>query len=235
MAQLRPLRVSAPEPPTSGLLLSGGVDSAILLDQQLNRGWRVVPFYICTGSVWQDCELASVERFLAAIERRALQDLVVFEMPLADLYGNHWSMTGDEVPDDSSPDEAVFLHGRNPLLLTKPALWCATHGIQQLAIATLSNNPFADATPEFFASFQAMIGVATGAAVHISRPFEKLTKSRIMEMGRHLPLAITFSCLAPVGVLHCGRCNKCAERQLAFRNAGIDDATVYASFTPTRA
>jgi 7-cyano-7-deazaguanine synthase len=49
-----------------------------------------------------------------------------------------------------------------------------------------------------------------------------------MALGRDMPLELTFSCLAPVAGLHCGRCNKCAERQAAFRDAGIDDRTEYA-------
>jgi 7-cyano-7-deazaguanine synthase len=149
-------------------------------------------------------------------------------MPLQDLYGAHWSMTGADVPGETSPDEAVYLLGRNPLLLIKPALWCLRGGIEQLALATLAGNPFADATPEFFARFEEMFRAATGKRVHIARPFDRLPKERVMEMGRHLPLEFTFSCLAPVEGLHCGHCNKCAERRKAFRRIQLLDATVYA-------
>jgi 7-cyano-7-deazaguanine synthase len=205
-----------------------------LLDQLLGKGWRVVPFYVRTDCVWQDCELGAVEQFLAAFDRPEVANLVVFDMPLADLYGDHWSITGDAVPDDASPDEAVFLLGRNPLLLIKPALWCAKHGVEHLAMATLSNNPFADATPEFFARFEDMIRVAAGATVQISRPFEQTSKRRVMELGRHLPLALTFSCLSPVRGMHCGRCNKCAERRLAFQRSNLADGTQYANAKPNR-
>jgi 7-cyano-7-deazaguanine synthase len=215
--------------PATGLMLSGGVDSAVLLDQLVDRGWQVVPFYIRTDCIWQDAEVAAIEQFLAAIARSELRELVVLNMPLADLYGNHWSITGKGVPDDASPDEAVFLPGRNQLLLIKPVLWCALHGVENLALATLASNPFDDATPEFFTRFEKMVRVGTGATVQIARPFEKLTKSRVMELGRHLPLALTFSCLSPADGLHCGQCNKCAERRLAFSRSGIEDSTEYAS------
>jgi 7-cyano-7-deazaguanine synthase len=189
----------------------------------------VVPFYVRTGCVWQAAELNAVKQFVAAIARPGLEQLVLLEMPLGDVYGDHWSMTGADVPDDATPDEAVYLPGRNPLLLIKPALWCRMHGIEHLAMATLANNPFDDATPEFFASFCDMLAHATGARLQIARPFERFTKQRVLELGRHLPLELTFSCLGPVGNLHCGICNKCAERRAAFRNAGISDATTYAS------
>jgi 7-cyano-7-deazaguanine synthase len=213
----------------TGLLLSGGVDSAVLLDHLLANGRQVTPFYVRSGCVWQSCELAAVRKFLAAVARPSLSELVVLDVPLADLYGAHWSITGDHVPDDTSNDEAVFLPGRNPLLLIKPALWCATHGIEQLAMATLSNNPFDDATPDFFDRFQDMVRVASGAAVRIIRPFERLTKRRVLEYGRHLPLELTFSCLSPVGDEHCGCCNKCAERRHAFESARINDRTRYSA------
>jgi 7-cyano-7-deazaguanine synthase len=221
--------MSAHRQPTTGLLLSGGVDSAVLLHQLLGRGWRVVPFYVRTGCVWQSCELAAVRQFLAATAHAGSMDLVLLDMPLRDLYGQHWSISGADVPDDSTEDDAVYLPGRNPLLLVKPALWCQMHDIEHLAIATLENNPFADATPEFFASFEQMIAEATGPSLQIARPFEKLTKRSVMDMGRELPLELTFSCLAPVAGMHCGHCNKCAERREAFSALPGGDRTTYAA------
>jgi 7-cyano-7-deazaguanine synthase len=225
--------------PQTGILLSGGIDSAVLLDQLLRHGWQVVPFYVRTGCVWESSELAATRRFLAKVEQSArnsqasrgspaLRDLVVLDMPLADLYGDHWSLSGTGVPDEHTPDEAVYLPGHNPLMLIKPVIWCRMHGIGQLTLATLSNNPFSDATPAFFGRFEEMLDEAMGGQVAIARPFEQLTKNQVLEMGRHLPLELTFSCLAPVDGLHCGHCNKCAERRRAFLEVGMNDPTEYA-------
>ena len=79
----------------------------------------------------------------------------VFDLPLADLYGDNWSIAGRDVPDAESPDEAVYLPGRNALLCIKPVLWCGMHGIGRLALATLAGNPFSDASDEFFHRFEA--------------------------------------------------------------------------------
>ena len=212
----------------TGLLLSGGIDSAVLLGRLLRDDRRVTPFYIRTGCVWQPAELSAVEQFLARLAQHNLAELVLLDMPLADIYGQHWSLSGEDVPDDHTPDEAVFLPGRNPLLLLKPALWCQMHGIAQLALATLASNPFPDATPNFFAQFEAMLHDATGTNVQITRPFEHLSKSEVLALGSNLPLELTFSCLAPIADLHCGRCNKCAERRRGFREIGLNDRTQYA-------
>jgi 7-cyano-7-deazaguanine synthase len=216
---------------TTGLLLSGGIDSAVLLDQLLQHGFRVVPFYVATGCAWTACELSAVHKIVdaAAAVRDGLEDLVLFEMPLEDLYGNHWSISGKDVPDDSTADEAVFMPGHNPLLLLKPALWCQMHGVGRLALATLANNPFDDATPEFFAAFEDMLGRSAPDRVEVVRPFAQSTKQSVLQLGRNLPLELSFSCLSPVNKLHCGRCNKCAERRRAFQGIGRSDPTCYAA------
>jgi 7-cyano-7-deazaguanine synthase len=207
------------------------LDSAILLDWLLARGRQVVPFYVCTGCNWQGSELAAARRFLAAAAHPRLRELVLLDMPLDDLDAGHWSMTGAQVPDETSPDEAVYMLGRNPLLLMKPSLWCLRHGVEQLALATLAGNPFQDATPDFFGRFEDMLQAATAQRVRIVRPFAQLPKHRVMELGRHLPLELTFSCLAPVEGEHCGRCNKCAERRRAFQRIQLADRTPYGDRT----
>lgn len=216
------------EPSTMGLLTSGGLDSAILLVQLLSHGWQVRPFYVRTGCRWQAEEIDAVRKLLAKLRQPNLEELVELDMPVDDLYADHWSITGRAVPDQYSADDAVFLPGRNPLLLLKPVLWCAMHGVSKLALATLAANPFDDAKPEFFERFEAMIAWATGSDVHIVRPFEMLSKRCVMQLGHKVPLELTFSCVAPVGGLHCGRCNKCAERAAAFRGSSSGDPTLYA-------
>jgi 7-cyano-7-deazaguanine synthase len=218
-----------------GLLLSGGLDSGILLGQFLRGGRRVQPFHVRCGLAWEEAELDAVHALLEAMraglgERRAaldLQPLFQLKMPLCDLYGDHWSLTGRNTPDADTPDEAVYLPGRNALLAIKPALWCAMHGIEELALGVLASNPFSDATEAFFGDFQAAMEKATGRRVRLTRPFAGMNKMEVMALGRGLPLELTFSCIAPVGRLHCGRCNKCAERKRAFRDAGADDLTEY--------
>lgn len=210
-----------------GVLASGGLDSSILIGHLLDKGERVRPFHIRFGSTWQDAELASLKSFLAAFDSHRLQPLVVLDMPVGDLYGDHWSTTGRDVPDEATPDEAVYLPGRNLLLIIKAALWCQLHGIDRLALAPLESNPFSDATPEFFAVLEALLNRAETTGLRLLRPFAELSKRRVMQMGLNYPLHLTFSCINPRGDLHCGGCNKCAERREAFRLAGVIDRTRY--------
>ena len=218
-------------PETIGLLLSGGLDSAILLGHLLDQGYRVQPFYVRSQMIWEQEELAAAGRYLAALASRRVEKLVVLEMPIADVYGDHWSLTGRGVPGAASPDAAVYLPGRNALLLIKAALWCQLHGIEQLALAVLRSNPFGDATAEFLADLAAALSRGTGSPIRFLRPLAELGKRQVMELGRRFPLQFTFCCIAPVAGLHCGRCNKCAERIDAFCQIGMDDPTQYACAT----
>ena len=211
-----------------GLLASGGLDSSILLATLLEEGCRVRPFYVRSGLVWEPDELCAVRQFLAAMSCPRLNDLVLLDLPLADLYQEHWSLTGLQPPGASSPDEAVYLPGRNALLVIKAALWCQLHGIDQLALGVLESNPFADATPAFFDALEAVLSRSTGDRLRIVRPFARMSKPEVMRLGRDLPLELTFSCISPTDGLHCGQCNKCAERTRAFRLAGLEDPSQYA-------
>ncbi len=215
--------------PSRAVLISGGLDSAILLGESLHTPGRVFPLYVRCGLFWEAVELEHLRRFLDAIQTPALQPLHVLDMPVRDLYADHWSLSGHNVPDASSPDAAVFLPGRNVLLLAKSLLWCHLHGVGEVSMAPLESNPFPDATPAFFAAFEAVVNQAVEGKVRVRQPYLGLHKVDVMRRGRELPLELTFSCIRPVGGKHCGTCNKCAERRKAFLDAGMPDRTLYHS------
>ena len=212
------------------VLASGGVDSAILVADQAAQDRIVYPVYIRFGLVWEEIEEQHLRRFLAGLpDKQCVQPLTVLELPVADVYGSHWSVSGADVPDETTNDDAVYLPGRNLLLLAKTSVWCALHGVRSIALGTLQANPFADSSDEFFSGFAAAAGLALGSHLEVLKPFAGLTKAEVVERGAGLPLELTFSCMAPIGQDHCGRCNKCAERRKGFAAAGVDDQTVYFS------
>ncbi len=211
------------------MLASGGLDSAILVAHLMDEGREVTPIYVRFGLAWEDVEIRHLERFLDSLPAGEAKSLVVLDLPIADVYGAHWSVTGQDVPDDRSPDEAVYLPGRNLLLLAKSSVWCALNGIPTIALGTLAANPFPDADREFFAGFSAVAGRALGCPFEVATPFAGRKKHEVLEIGRGLALDLTFSCIAPRSEHHCGRCNKCAERKLAFGELDIPDTTEYAS------
>lgn len=216
-------------PPTLAVLISGGLDSAILLGDALRREAAVVPIYLRCGLNWELVEKTYLERYLDALRCPALLPLVVLDQPIADVYGPHWSITGKEAPVIGAPEEAVFLPGRNVLLLVKSLLWCHLHQAPAIALGSLQTNPFPDATPEFFRGIQELVNQAMQGKVEVRLPFGGMKKVAVMALGKGLPLEHTFSCIAPVAGLQCGRCSKCGERRDAFTDAGMTDPTRYSS------
>jgi len=226
---------SPPAPSTIGVLASGGLDSSILIAHLLRQGHRVRPFYVRCELVWEEEELGALRAFLRAVAAPRLEELVTLDLPLRDLYGEHWSVDGRNAPDAQTPAGAVYLPGRNALLAIKPAIWCGARGIGQLALAVLAGNPFADASDDFFRGLETTLQRATDNRLSIIRPFARLEKREVLRLGRGLPLELTFSCLVPAAGLHCGQCNKCAERQEAFCSLEIPDPTQYANLPPHKA
>src|SRR5437899_346111 len=156
------------------VLTSGGLDSAVLAADLANQHEQVYPLYIRCGLQWEAAELDCLRKFLTAVQRPALQPLIVLEEPVADLYGRHWSLTGRDVPGAATPDEAVYLPGRNLLLLLKALLWCHLHGVKSQALAVLAGNPFPDASEEVFRTFANVVNQAVRDDLTVLRPYGHL-------------------------------------------------------------
>src|SRR5204862_4573060 len=116
------------------------------------RAAHVHPIYVSTGRAWEQEEQAALDRLLATPPFRSLAPLAQLTFTVRDLYpATHWALRG-EPPAFDTPDEDVYLTGRNIILLTKASIYCAQHRIERIALGPLAGNPFPDATPEFFAS-----------------------------------------------------------------------------------
>jgi 7-cyano-7-deazaguanine synthase len=184
---------------------------------------------VSCGLAWEQEELALAERLLAAPAYRGVQPIARLTFTVADLYpANHWALTGTP-PAFDTPDEDVYLTGRNVVLLTKAGVYCAQRRISRIAIGTLAGNPFPDATPDFFNTLAKALSLGLAHAIGVDAPFMQMHKSDVIRLGRELdvPLELTLSCMNPRDGLHCGECSKCRERRDAFREAGVEDPTRY--------
>jgi 7-cyano-7-deazaguanine synthase len=211
------------------VLSSGGLDSGVLLVELARRTGRVLPLFVRAGHPWEDAEYAALTRFVAATNEPGVAGARELLLPMADVYGPHWSMTGAGTPGWDAPDEAVELPGRNLVLLAKALVVAAIEGCPSVAMGSLAGNPFPDATPEFFRAIAETGSRALRTPLEVVAPFRGLTKADVIRRGADLPLALTLSCMRPTaGGEHCGDCNKCHERAAAFAAAGVPDGTAYA-------
>jgi 7-cyano-7-deazaguanine synthase len=213
------------------VLTSGGLDSAVLL-ADLAQEHTVTPVYVEGGLIWEAREKRALQSYIDALKQPNIQPLTVLGMPVGSLYGPHWSTTGENVPGYEAPDSAVFLPGRNVLLIGVTAVWCALNDVGRIAIGSLNDNPFPDANLSFFGDYSRILTDALDHHVQVIAPYRWRSKSEIIAAFPNLPLELTLTCMQPSEsdgkFVHCGDCNKCRERREAFQAAGVQDRTTYA-------
>ena len=81
----------------------------------------------------------------------------------------HWAIRG-EPPAYDTPDEDVYLVGRNLVLLAKAGIYCAQRKIGRLALGPLAGNPFPDATPAFFEAMGRALSLGLEHPIQIATP-----------------------------------------------------------------
>jgi 7-cyano-7-deazaguanine synthase len=219
----------------TAVLISGGLDSAVLLADEAARAVDAVhPVYVRAGLAWEAAEEAAVRALLAAPPLRGRANpLASLMVDMRDVYATrHWAVQG-RPPAYHTPDEDVYLPGRNVTLLAKAAVFSALNGVDRLVIGTLAHNPFPDATPEFRSAMATALSIGLARPLAIDAPFAGFDKAAVVRRGIELgvPLQATLSCMKPpdaAGAIHCGTCSKCRERHDAFLQAGVADPTAYA-------
>lgn len=214
----------------SAVLLSGGLDSAVLMALELRDGYDVWPIHVRVGLAWEDAEAAAIARIVrhAPFDGR-VQPVTTLRLDMRDVYpAGHWAVTGN-APAYAQPDETVYLEGRNITLIAKAAVFCASHRLGRLALGPLAGNPFPDATPAFFDAMSRAMSLGLAHPIAIAAPLSHLHKEDVVRLGQDLGVALehTLSCMGPIDGEHCGRCNKCRERIEAFRDAKRLDPTRY--------
>ena len=219
------------------VLLSGGLDSAVLAAHEAQSA-QVLPVYVSVGLAWEPAEIAMLDRLLAApVFAGHVAPLARVEFTMRDVYPpTHWAIRGVP-PAYDTPDEDVYLTGRNLVLLTKAGVVAAKAQAGRIAMGPLAGNPFPDARPEFFASMARAMSLGLDHPLEIATPFVTWKKEDVIKRGIELgvPLELTLSCMNPAIAavpLHCGLCSKCRERRDAFEAAAVTDPTAYAAPSP---
>jgi 7-cyano-7-deazaguanine synthase len=198
--------------------------------EEAARG-EVTPIYISVGLAWESAEREIANRFLAAIRpTHRVNDIVVLSVDMRDVYpASHWAIVG-RPPGYHTPDEDVYLPGRNIVLLGKAGVYCAIAGIERLVLGTLDHNPFPDATSDFRNRMASAMSTGLAHPLTVDAPYARLSKAEVIRraVAMRLPLELTLSCMNPSGTMHCGVCSKCRERHDAFLSEAVADPTTYA-------
>jgi 7-cyano-7-deazaguanine synthase len=214
----------------AAVLFSAGLDSAVLLAHAIRQG-GAQPIYVRAGLAWEEQELENAGRLLqTAPYRESVRPLATLTVDMRDVYpATHWAVRG-EAPAFDTPDEDVYIEGRNVVLLAKASVFMARAKLSRVLLGPLAGNPFPDATPHFFETMGRALSAGLATSIEISAPFAAMHKAEVIALGATLgvPFELTLSCMQPVHGLHCGRCSKCRERRDGFTQADVEDPTRYA-------
>jgi 7-cyano-7-deazaguanine synthase len=98
-----------------------------------------------------------------------------------------------------------------------------------LALGTTADNNYRDGSRDYFDKCEQVLSLEAGRPVRILTPFIAQSKVEVIRGSDRQTLSLSFSCVDPQQGEHCGRCIKCGRRRAAFREAGVDDPTQYAT------
>jgi 7-cyano-7-deazaguanine synthase len=139
-----------------------------------------------------------VSQFLAEARFRGrVRPLVSLTVDMRDVYAaSHWAVEG-RPPAYDTPDEDVYLPGRNIVLLGKAGVYCAAAKLDRVVLGTLAHNPFPDATPEFRAAMARALSLGLAHDLQIDAPYAGSSKAEVIKRGIELglPLELTLSCM----------------------------------------
>ncbi len=189
------------------LLFSGGVESTCLLYLYLREGWLVYPLYIKAGYPWETLELENAKSLWLYTKKKHRNLMPLRVLPAIN----------PERVSKRRHDKDLFIPLRNISLVAIAGNYAVLRGINHVAIGSLGIYPFPDNNAEYMKSLQSLMNI------ELLTPFMGMEKHEVLKrFSEGIPLERTLSCVRPKRVMGrivpCGRCEKCKEREEAFKH-----------------
>lgn len=212
------------------VVVSGGVDSVVLLHQQVaSVGPGDVVALTFDYGQRHNKEVAFAR---AAAERLGCEHLVV-DLPSLRTSASALTSHDIDVPDGHYKDltmRATVVPGRNMLFLAVAISIAQQRKIEKVYYGAHGGDHaiYPDCRPEFLSAMAAVALLSDYHQVVLLAPFMPYDKAAIVEAGAELGVdfSLTWSCYKG-GERHCGTCGTCVERREAFELTGIYDPTEY--------
>ncbi|KGI77010.1 7-cyano-7-deazaguanine synthase QueC [Oleiagrimonas soli] len=219
--------------PKAVVLVSGGMDSAVVVAMARAKGFEVYALSVAYGQR-HDSELQAAARVCAMLGARAHK---VVDVDLRSIGGS--ALTDDiDVPEEGGEGIPVtYVPARNTIMLSVALGWAEVLGASDIfcGVNAVDYSGYPDCRPAFIESFQQLAQVATragveGSPMRIHAPLMAMGKADIVRAGLELGVdfAQTVSCYqADAEGRACGHCDACRLRAQGFAEAGVDDPTHY--------
>jgi 7-cyano-7-deazaguanine synthase len=213
-------------------LLSGGLDSTVLLFHLLDQGHVVTPLLVHYGQRHAR-ELDAAIRICRLIDQDLTCQMADLQALAPMLAGSSQTSPEIDVPEGHYTDlsmKATVVPNRNMLMLACAIACAVSRHAQVVAYAAhAGDHPiYPDCRPAFIEAMTQAARVCAWEPIELWAPFQSMSKTDIVRHGARLgvPFGDTWSCYKGQA-LHCGQCGTCVERQEAFLLAGVHDPTEY--------
>jgi 7-cyano-7-deazaguanine synthase len=210
------------------------MDSAVLLAAMRCEGWKVHALTVAYG------QRHGVELEAAGDQARRweCESHEVVELPVV-LFRSALTDTGAEVPRDREEMRGVpvtYVPARNLVMLSLASAWAESLGVGHVFIAVnaVDTSGYPDCTETFVEAFERAAAEGTRDDLRVHAPLVEMSKADIVGLGVSLGVdfSSTRSCYDPDSRGRaCGRCDSCVLRRRGFKEAGIEDPTVYSEGT----
>ena len=223
--------------PVAVVLVSGGMDSAVVLAHVLSEGYAAHAISFDYG------QRHRIELDLASIIARN-GNTVMHKVISLDSSAFQGSALTDDIAVPMNRDldaqeiPVTYVPARNLVFLSVASAYAESVGSSNIFIGVnaVDYSGYPDCRPEFIASFQKTVNLGTrkgvqdeGPAIRIHAPLIDMSKAQIVRRGVELGVdfATTLSCYAPRVVGEewepCGNCDACRLRAVGFKEAGVQD------------
>jgi 7-cyano-7-deazaguanine synthase len=208
------------------VILSGGPDSTTLAYWAKAEGYEAHAVIFNYGQRAQ----REIEYAVKTAERLNMPYKVLDISSLKELYTGVTSLVDPGMKVASSFEGSLIVPFRNGIFLSIAVAYASSIGARRIFYgAHIEDGSFyPDCRREFYKAFEASARLGTGEEITIEAPFGDIPKSEILRRGYELgvPYELTWSCYLN-GPKHCGVCESCRNRRMAFREAGLADPTEY--------
>lgn len=220
------------------ILFSGGIDSAVLTVDMLQRGNEVALLAINYGQR-NNIELSFGANFVAYLEARYNTSISYTTCSLRNVIPliNQSSLMGyAPIPTGEENKESVIVPNRNMILLSIAAGYALNLGYEEVLIASHLPGQFSmpDCRADFVQAMQNAIELSSEGKVKLVAPYQEFTKAEIIGKGLELtvPFELTYSCYNGLKK-PCGACKACVERKDAFNACNLVDPLLLPTFKRT--
>ncbi len=193
------------------VLLSGGIDSSVLLALLIDQGIESTPLFIDYGQVTAEREYKAATE----VSKKIGLQLEKISIP------NVSKITVNQLTRPES-SQNPFYPNRNLLLLTLGSIYAygkRHHGVGIGVIKAIGTSNFPDNYQIFFDKFTDLIAQSLNYELAILTPFIDISKEEVVEIGKKLnvPFELTYSCL--VNNDHpCRECESCISHEKVLRD-----------------